>query len=97
MIKIETSTLQPTENIDLWSYPISELEYLLETRNDGESFLLYKGRLYEEGNDAYLQSVVDARDILCGYCKENHCDCCQVAKLGNDAEDGVEAQFWWRD
>lgn len=97
MIKIKTTTEQPTENSDLWSYPISELDYLLETRNDGESFLLYKGRLYEEGNDAYLQSVVDAGDIMCGYCKEKHCDCCQVAKLGNDAEDGVDAVFWWRD
>jgi hypothetical protein len=34
---------------------------------------------------------------MCGYCQEKHCDCCQVAKLGNDAEDGVDAVFWWRD
>ena len=98
MIKIKTSTLEPTENADLWSYPISELDYLLETQDDGASFLLYKGRLYEEGSDIYLQSVVDAGDILCGYCKEKHCDDCQVAKLSHKAEDEVdyEMNVLWR-
>lgn len=31
---------------DVWSYPINELDYLLETRSF-ESFLLFDNRLYE--------------------------------------------------
>ena len=96
VIKIKTSTLEPTEDVDRWSYPISELDYLLETRKEGESFLLYKGRLYEEDNDIYLQSVVDASEILCGYCEEKGCDSCQVAKLGNDAEHIIDTlSYGW--
>lgn len=29
-----------------WSFPVSEVDYLLET-HDKESFVYYKGRLYE--------------------------------------------------
>ena len=45
MIKISKATKQPIENEDVWSYPISELEYLMET--GGGEFLLWDGRLYE--------------------------------------------------
>lgn len=33
-------------DFDIWSFPISELDYLLEEHNQ-ESFLLYNNRLYE--------------------------------------------------
>lgn len=49
MIKIELATEQPMEDDLHWSYPISELDYLFETVEDEQTYLLYNGRLYEEG------------------------------------------------
>ena len=49
MIKIELATEQPIEDELHWSYPISELDYLFETVEDEQTYLLYNGRLYEEG------------------------------------------------
>ena len=49
LIKISKSTTKPTENKDIWSYPIDELDYLLETA-DGKEFLLWDNRLYEKEN-----------------------------------------------
>lgn len=47
MIKIKLAKKQPTEDENHWSYPLSELDYLLEKEEDGATFLLYDGRLYE--------------------------------------------------
>lgn len=34
-------------NEEIWSFPINELDYLLEVHK-GEDFILYNGRLYEK-------------------------------------------------
>ena len=47
MIKIGLAKEQPIEDVNHWSYPVSELDYLLEKEEDGAIFLLYDGRLYE--------------------------------------------------
>lgn len=47
-IHIKATNIQPEENAETWSYPISELDYLLETAEEGATYLLYNGRLYEE-------------------------------------------------
>lgn len=47
MIKIKQATEKPIEDENHWSYPVSELDYLLEEKEDGTTFLLYDGRLYE--------------------------------------------------
>lgn len=47
MIKISKAKTKPTENEEIWSYPVAELDYLLETAEDGAEYLLWDGRLYE--------------------------------------------------
>ena len=47
MIKIKQAIEKPVEDDNHWSYPVSELDYLLEEKEDGATFLLYDGRLYE--------------------------------------------------
>ena len=47
MIKIKLAKKQPIEDENHWSYPVSELDYLLEKEEDGATFSLYDGRLYE--------------------------------------------------
>lgn len=47
MIKIEIAAEQPVEDELRWSYPISELDYLLETAEEEQIYLLFNGRLYE--------------------------------------------------
>ena len=42
----EEEAPQPWRFKGQWSYPTSELDYLLE-EHDGEGFVLYKHRLYE--------------------------------------------------
>ena len=49
-IIIEETTTEP--EYDVWSYPLSELPYIMEQiengdRENGYKFLHYKGRLYE--------------------------------------------------
>lgn len=49
-IVIELITEKPSDNT--WSYPLDELEYIFEQikdgdRENGETFYLYDGRLYE--------------------------------------------------
>ena len=49
-ITIECVDKEPSERT--WSYPIEELDYIFEqiadgTRDNGETFYLYDGRLYE--------------------------------------------------
>jgi hypothetical protein len=46
LIKIKPTTKQPIEDDNHWSYPFSELDYLIE-KEDCTTFLLYDGRLYE--------------------------------------------------
>ena len=48
---IKTDELPTREDVT-WSYPFEELDYILEqikdgTRENNETFYLYKGRLYE--------------------------------------------------
>ena len=49
MIKIIKAEVQPIENANIWSYPIDELDYLLDTADDGSMYMLWNGRLYESG------------------------------------------------
>ena len=51
MIKIKQTTEKPVEDDSHWSYPVSELDYLLEEKEDGATFLLYDSRLYESDED----------------------------------------------
>lgn len=51
MIKIKLATEKPIEDENHWSYPFSELDYLIEEKEDGAIFLLYDGRLYETDED----------------------------------------------
>lgn len=49
-INIKEATETPSENT--WSYPLEEMQYIFDqimdgTRENGETFLLYNGRLYE--------------------------------------------------
>ena len=46
-IVIKKATKKPIENDSIWSFPVEELDYLLETAEDGASYLLWEGRLYE--------------------------------------------------
>ena len=47
-IIINQAKSKPIENEDVWSYPIEEIDYLLETADDQSRFLLWEGRLYED-------------------------------------------------
>lgn len=49
-ITIKHATEKPSENT--WSYPVTELDYILNQieegdRENGETFYFYDGRLYE--------------------------------------------------
>lgn len=49
-INIHEATTVPSENT--WSYPLEEIQYIFDqimdgTRENGETFVLYAGRLYE--------------------------------------------------
>lgn len=44
--QLEIDVEELLSNSDVWSYPINELDYLLETRAF-DSFLLFDNRLYE--------------------------------------------------
>lgn len=47
MIKIIRATEQPIESHEYWSYPIEEIDYVLENADEDDTFLLFEGRLYE--------------------------------------------------
>ena len=51
MIKIKLATEKPIEDENYWSYPVSELDYLVKEKEDGTTFLLYDGRLYESNEE----------------------------------------------
>ena len=57
MIKIKQATEQPIEDDNHWSYPFSELDYLMEEKEDGATFLLYDGRLYETDEDVEVDKI----------------------------------------
>lgn len=49
-INIREATEIPSKNT--WSYPLEEMQYIFDqimdgTRENGETFILYAGRLYE--------------------------------------------------
>ena len=47
MITISQAKTKPIEDENRWSYPVDELDYLLETADEGAHYLLWEGRLYE--------------------------------------------------
>lgn len=50
MITIILAMVEPIEDEHTWSYPVSELEYLVEKAaedNQKRKYLLWNGRLYE--------------------------------------------------
>lgn len=52
MIKIKQAIEKPVVDDNHWSYPVSELDYLMEEKDDSAMFLLHDGRLYETDEDA---------------------------------------------
>lgn len=50
MIKIIRATERPIESHTYWSYPLEELDHVLEMADEGsicDTYLLFEGRLYE--------------------------------------------------
>lgn len=81
MIKIKLAKEQPIEDENHWSYPISELDYLLEKEEDDATYLLYDGRLYETDEETDLQNLYDAKGVICGHCTYDGCEWCQVERV----------------
>lgn len=88
MIKIKPATEQPIEDDNHWSYPISELDYLMEEKEDGTVFLLYDGRLYEGDEDTEAEKIHEARNTICRHCQSDMCEWCVVERTLMDAENG---------
>lgn len=91
MIKIKLATEKPIENDNHWSYPFSELDYLMEEKEDGVTFLLYDGRLYETEEDEF-QKLRHAKSIICRNCNSDMCEWCQVERVVNDAEIELDSE-----
>lgn len=87
MIKIKLAKEQPIEDENHWSYPFSELDYLLEKEEDDKTYLLYNGRLYEADDDDEFNKLRHAKCVICSYCEHDGCEWCQVERVVNDAED----------
>lgn len=81
MIKIKLAKDQPIEDDNHWSYPISELDYLLEKEDDDKTYLLYDGRLYETDEESELQKLHSAKRIICSHCTYDGCEWCQVERV----------------
>lgn len=81
MIKIKLATQQPIEDDNHWSYPIDELDYLLEKEDEDVTFLLYDGRLYEAYEEDELQNLYDAKRVICRNCQYDGCEWCQVERV----------------
>lgn len=47
MIKIKLAKEQPIETYSYWSYPVEEIDHILENAEDGDVYLYFQGRLYE--------------------------------------------------
>lgn len=88
MIKIKQVTEEPIEDENHWSYPFSELDYLIEEKEDGAIFLLYDGRLYETDEDTEVDKIRGARNVICRHCKLDMCEWCVVERTLADAENG---------
>lgn len=88
MIKIKLATEKPIEDDNHWSYPFSELDYLMEEKEDGAVFLLYDGRLYESDEDTEVDKIREARNAICRHCKSDMCEWCVVERTLMDAENG---------
>lgn len=86
MIKIKQVTKKPIEDDNHWSYPFSELDYLMEEKEDGATFLLYDGRLYETDREDEFQKLRHAKSIICSNCQSDMCEWCQVERVVNDVE-----------
>lgn len=86
MIKIKLATEKPIEDDNHWSYPFSELDYLTEKEEDGVSFLLYDGRLYETDEEDEFQKLRHAKSVICRNCQSDACEWCQVERVVNDVE-----------
>ena len=64
-IIIKEATTEPSKKT--WSYPLEEMSYIFDqimdgTRENGETFLLYNGRLYESYETETLQKGVIRMD-----------------------------------
>ena len=88
MIKIKQATRQPIEDDNHWSYPFSELDYLLEKEEDA-TFLLYDGRLYEIDADDKLQELSEAKRVICSHCTYDGCEWCQVERVMSNAKEEI--------
>ena len=88
MIKIKQATRQPIEDDNHWSYPFSELDYLLEKEEDA-TFLLYDGRLYEIDADDKLQELSEAQRVICSHCTYDGCEWCQVERVMSNAKEEI--------
>lgn len=47
MITISQAKTQPIEDENSWSYPMEELDYLIENVEEEKHYLFWQGRLYE--------------------------------------------------
>lgn len=63
MIKIKLAKEQPIETYNYWSYPVEEIDHILENAEDGDIYLYFQGRLYEAPylnenniNEKYIRS-----------------------------------------
>ncbi len=81
MVKIKLAKDQPIEDENHWSYPISELDYLLEKEDGDKTYLLYNVRLYETDEDGDLQQLRYAKSIICRHCQYDGCEWCQVERV----------------
>lgn len=88
MIKIKQAIEKPIEDENHWSYPVSELDYLMEEKEDGATFLLYDGRLYEGDEETEAERMRAARNIICQHCQSDMCEWCRVECILMDAENG---------
>ena len=88
MIKIKQATEKPIEDDNHWSYPVSELDYLMEEKGDGAVFLLYEDRLYETDDNMEAEKVREARNVICRHCQSDACEWCVVERMLMDAENG---------
>lgn len=96
MIKIKLATEQPIEDDNRWSFPFSELDYLIETLDPSEeedvTYLLYEGRLYETDREDEFQKLRHAKSIICSNCQSDMCEWCQVERVVNDAEIELDSE-----
>lgn len=89
VIKIKLAKKKPIEDDNHWSYPFSELDYLLEKEDDDATYLLYDGRLYEEDEESELQKLSDAKRVICSNCTYDGCEWCQVERVISNVKEEI--------